>query len=65
MTAPEKQQIGLALSGGGFRASLFHLGGLWRLNEMGKLAEVGAISARVGRGAGGRGPGNSLEEADL
>ena len=45
MTAPEKQQIGLALSGGGFRASLFHLGGLWRLNEMGKLAEVGAISA--------------------
>ena len=45
MTAPEKEQIGLALSGGGFRASLFHLGGLWRLNEMGKLAEVGAISA--------------------
>ena len=45
MTIAQEEQIGLALSGGGFRASLFHLGGLWRLNEMGKLAEVGAISA--------------------
>jgi hypothetical protein len=24
--------VGLALSGGGFRATLFHLGSLWRLN---------------------------------
>lgn len=45
MTIAQEEQVGLALSGGGFRASLFHLGGLWRLNEMGKLAEVGAISA--------------------
>ena len=29
--------IGLCLSGGGFRASLFHLGGLRRLNELGIL----------------------------
>ena len=28
---------GLALSGGGFRATLFHLGTLWRLNELGLL----------------------------
>ncbi len=45
MAIAQEEQIGLALSGGGFRASLFHLGGLWRLNEMGKLGEVGAISA--------------------
>ena len=45
MTIAQEEQIGLALSGGGFRASLFHLGGLWRLNEMGKLSEISAISA--------------------
>ena len=45
MSTAQEEQIGLALSGGGFRASLFHLGGLWRLNEMGKLPEIGAISA--------------------
>lgn len=38
---------GLALSGGGFRAALFHLGSLWRLNELGwlrHLAEVTSVS---------------------
>ena len=45
MTIAQEEQIGLALSGGGFRASLFHLGGLWRLNEMGRLSEINAISA--------------------
>ena len=38
---------GLALSGGGYRAALFHLGGLWRLNELGwlkRLAEVTSVS---------------------
>lgn len=29
--------IGLALSGGGFRVTLFHCGVLWRLNELGYL----------------------------
>ena len=29
--------IGLCLSGGGYRAMLFHLGALWRLNELGYL----------------------------
>ena len=32
--------IGLCLSGGGFRASLFHLGALRRLNELGILARA-------------------------
>jgi NTE family protein len=38
---------GLALSGGGYRAALFHLGSLWRLNELGQLknlAEVTSVS---------------------
>ena len=29
--------IALALSGGGFRAVLFHVGVLWRLNQLGVL----------------------------
>ena len=33
-----RRGIGLCLSGGGFRASLFHLGSLRRLNELGILA---------------------------
>jgi NTE family protein len=39
--------VGLALSGGGYRATLFHIGGLWRLNELGwlkKLTEVTSVS---------------------
>ena len=37
----------LALSGGGFRATLFHLGAIWRLNELGylpKLDEIVSVS---------------------
>ena len=37
------QGIGLALSGGGFRATLFHLGALWRLNELGLLGQLERI----------------------
>lgn len=40
--------IGLALSGGGFRATLFHLGTLWRLNEFGLLPHVARISSVSG-----------------
>ena len=29
--------IALCLSGGGYRAMVFHLGALWRLNELGLL----------------------------
>jgi NTE family protein len=39
---------GLALSGGGFRAALFHLGSLWRLNELGQLKSVGEITSVSG-----------------
>lgn len=40
--------IGLALSGGGFRATLFHLGSLWRLNELGYLKKLDRISSVSG-----------------
>jgi NTE family protein len=41
------KSTGLALSGGGYRAALFHLGSLWRLNELGwlkRLAEITSVS---------------------
>src|SRR6266542_3467144 len=38
----------LALSGGGFRATLFHLGGLRRLNELGLLGSFQSISSVSG-----------------
>ena len=40
--------IGLALSGGGFRATLFHVGSLWRLNELGVLGRLARISSVSG-----------------
>ena len=40
--------IGLAMSGGGFRAVLFHVGALWRLNELGVLAKLDRISSVSG-----------------
>jgi len=40
--------IGLALSGGGYRASLFHLGSLWRLNELGWLKKINEITSVSG-----------------
>lgn len=43
-----RQRLGLALSGGGFRASFFHLGVLARMAEMGLLRHVEAISAVSG-----------------
>ena len=41
-------RIGLALSGGGFRASLFHLGVIRRLEELGLMKRVHTISAVSG-----------------
>jgi NTE family protein len=38
----------LALSGGGFRATLFHLGSLRRLNELGLISSASAISSVSG-----------------
>ena len=45
---PERHLTGLALSGGGFRATLFHLGSLWRLNELGILPEISQFSSVSG-----------------
>jgi NTE family protein len=39
---------GLAMSGGGFRATLFHAGSLWRLNELGLLRSLTRISSVSG-----------------
>jgi NTE family protein len=38
----------LALSGGGFRATLFHIGGLWRLNQLGYLRALKEITSVSG-----------------
>lgn len=40
--------IALCLSGGGYRAMLFHAGALWRLNEMGVLPTLARISSVSG-----------------
>lgn len=42
------ERYGICLSGGGFRAALFHLGMLRRLNELGMLAPVDTISSVSG-----------------
>ena len=44
----EQEGVGLALSGGGFRAMLFHLGSFWRLNELGMLPKLSRISGVSG-----------------
>lgn len=43
-----RRGTGLCLSGGGFRAALFHLGALRRLHELGILAKVDTISSVSG-----------------
>lgn len=45
---PERHGVALCLSGGGFRAALFHLGALRRLNEYGLLGQVDTISSVSG-----------------
>ena len=40
--------VGLAFSGGGFRAALFHLGSLWLLNEIGWLKKATEITSVSG-----------------
>src|SRR6266705_778572 len=44
----QRQGLGLSLSGGGFRAALFHLGALRRLNELGVLQQIDTISSVSG-----------------
>lgn len=45
---PDQLDTGLCLSGGGYRAMLFSLGGLWRLNELGWLRKLDVISSVSG-----------------
>jgi NTE family protein len=40
--------IALCLSGGGYRAMIFHLGALIRLNEIGLLAKLNRVSSVSG-----------------
>lgn len=40
--------VGLCLSGGGYRAMLFHLGSLWRLNDAGRLPTLTRVSSVSG-----------------
>src|ERR1700722_16321835 len=44
----DPSQIALCLSGGGYRAMLFHLGALWRLNELGQLPVLDRITSVSG-----------------
>ena len=44
--------IGLCLSGGGYRAMLFHAGALWRLNEFALLPKLARISSVSGGSIG-------------
>jgi NTE family protein len=43
-----QQGLALCLSGGGYRAMLFHLGALWRLNDAGYLPKIERISSVSG-----------------
>ncbi|HWR51382.1 MAG TPA: patatin-like phospholipase family protein [Bryobacteraceae bacterium] len=43
-----EDKIALCLSGGGYRAMVFHLGALWRLNELGYLGRIDRFSSVSG-----------------
>lgn len=46
--AIDGKTLGLALSGGGFRATLFGLGSLWRLNDAGLLGKIDRMTSVSG-----------------
>ena len=46
--AIDDKTLGLALSGGGYRATLFGLGSLWRLNDAGLLGRLDRITSVSG-----------------
>lgn len=46
--ALDGKTLGLAISGGGFRATLFGLGSLWRLNDAGLLGRLDRITSVSG-----------------
>lgn len=66
----QQHRVGLALSGGGFRASIFHMGVLKRLDELGILSKVDVVSSVSGGSIVGAyyvlrmGRGDSLSEIE-
>ncbi len=48
VTSKLEDGIGICLSGGGYRAMLYHVGALWRLNEVGLLTKAARISSVSG-----------------
>lgn len=48
VTAGPREGIALCLSGGGYRAMLFHVGALWRLNDAGYLPRIARYSSVSG-----------------
>ena len=48
VSAPNPVRIGLALSGGGFRASFYHLGTIRYLEEAGIMSKVEVMSTVSG-----------------
>jgi NTE family protein len=45
---PPADTVALCLSGGGYRAMLYHVGALWRLNELGWLPRLTIVSSVSG-----------------
>src|SRR5437762_1133561 len=43
-----RDAVALCLSGGGYRAMLFHVGALWRLNELAYLPKLDRVSSVSG-----------------
>lgn len=48
MALPDGRTIGIALSGGGFRATLFGLGSLWYLSDIGLLGKLDRVCSVSG-----------------
>lgn len=48
MSLIDGSTLGIALSGGGFRATLFGLGSLWRLNDAGLLGRLDRVTSVSG-----------------
>src|SRR5215470_18322898 len=46
--AGTEEGVALALSGGGYRAMMFHVGALYRLNQIGLLGKLSRISSVSG-----------------
>jgi NTE family protein len=42
-----KPGIALCLSGGGYRAMIFHLGALWRMNQLGFLKKLSTLQEKI------------------